>query len=446
MAKLFSRLGRTRPSDAPIATIKPTECDVSDKAEGADKSKDGSLDEPADDGPALHPHVQVNAAFVDLADLDPEFLDKNGKEAIDLGLGTDNRVIETAHDFSTRLISLEDDPSLPVHTIRMWTIGLGLTCFGAVLGQIFTFRPQEYEVSALFLQIFAYVLGTGWYKVLPKPSKGRFWEILNPGPFNIKEHVCITVMASTGSNGALAISTFAAEKLFYNIDLNYGVAIFTLIGEWLSAAIGPSSAQYSPIGYCAASQFFGYGLGGLFRSILVYPTFAVWPSLIPSVSLIETLHREPDLASQKKRYRFFWIGFVAIFVWEWFPEIIAPTLTGISVFCLANRTSPNFTRLFGGSNGNEGLGLFSIGLDWLQITSLPLYMPWATTVSKGLGVVLCIVVSIAGYFGNAWNAKNYPFLGQNLFYENGTRYHQNLILDAHFNLNKTALAEQGESS
>ncbi|KDE06510.1 hypothetical protein MVLG_03161 [Microbotryum lychnidis-dioicae p1A1 Lamole] len=411
MAKLFSRFGRRRSSDAPIATIKPTECDVSEKAEDADESKDASLDEPADDGPAIHPHVQVNAAFVDRADLDPEFLDKNGRE----------RVIETAHDFCTRLISLEDDPSLPVHTIRMWTIGLGLTCFGAVLGQIFTFRPQEYDVSGLFLQIFAYVLGTGWYKVFPKPGKGRFWEIFNPGPFNIKEHVCITVMASTGSHGALAISTFAAEKLFYNIDLNYGVAIFTLI----------------------ASQFFGYGLGGLFRLILVYPTFAVWPSLIPSVSLIETLHREPDLASQKKRYRFFWIGFIAIFVWEWFPEIIAPTLTGISVFCLANRTNPNFTRVFGGSNGNEGLGLFSIGLDWLQITSLPLYMPWATTVSKGLGVVLCIVVSIAGYFGNVWNAKNYPFLGQNLFYENGTRYHQSLILDAHFNLNKTALAEQG---
>lgn len=40
-------------------------------------------------------------------------------------------------DVATRLISLEDDPALPVFTLRMWFLGLGLSCFGAVLGQIF---------------------------------------------------------------------------------------------------------------------------------------------------------------------------------------------------------------------------------------------------------------------------------------------------------------------
>jgi hypothetical protein len=53
--------------------------------------------------------------------------------------------------------------------------------------------------------------------------------------------------------------------------------------------------------------------------------------------------------------------FIAIFVWEWFPEYIAPTLTGISIFCLANKNSPWFTRVFGGAAGNEGLGAFLIG-------------------------------------------------------------------------------------
>ncbi|SGZ22599.1 BQ5605_C022g09508 [Microbotryum silenes-dioicae] len=62
-------------------------------------------------------HIQENNAFLDAADLDPEFLDKNGKE----------RPIETAQDFATRLMSLEDDPSMQVHTVRMWTIGIALT-------------------------------------------------------------------------------------------------------------------------------------------------------------------------------------------------------------------------------------------------------------------------------------------------------------------------------
>ncbi len=56
-----------------------------------------------------------------------------------------------------------------------------------------------------------------------------------------------------------------------------------------------------------------------------------------------------------------------IFIWEIFPEWMFPLLTGFSVFCLANQRSTDFTRVFGGSNGNEGLGLLSIGFDWQYI-------------------------------------------------------------------------------
>ncbi|SCV68960.1 BQ2448_1980 [Microbotryum intermedium] len=360
--------------------------------------------------------LQENNAFLDAADLDPEFLDKNGKE----------RPIETAQDFATRLVSLEDDPSLQVHTVRMWTIGIALTVFGGVMGEILKFRPQTLDVSALFF------MGVAWHKALPKAEKGRFWAILNPGPFNIKEHVCITVMAGAD-----------------NISQKDSLAIMTLI----------------------ASQFCGYGLAGLFRSVVVCPTYAVWPSLIPTVALVDTLQaltlrnthsRDHDLSVQKHRYKVFWIVLGTAFAWEWFPQVIAPTLTGISVFCttrlelmspfladaslspsLANRTNTNFTRLFGGTTGAEGLGLFSISFDWLSITSVPLFQPWGTTVSQGAGVVLAAVVSIAGYYGNVWNTRQLPMLGSTLFYGNGSLYNQSLILDQDHQLNKTALAIQG---
>lgn len=53
--------------------------------------------------------------------------DANGKE----------KVLETAEDFATALVSLEDDPTLPIHTFRMWFSGLGLAVFGAVLAMLF---------------------------------------------------------------------------------------------------------------------------------------------------------------------------------------------------------------------------------------------------------------------------------------------------------------------
>ncbi|SCV71209.1 BQ2448_2797 [Microbotryum intermedium] len=371
--------------------------------------------------PAAAHHVAAPDAAV--ADLDPRNLLANGKE----------RPIETAEDISTRCISLEDDPTLIVHTLRMWVIGLGLTCFAAVLGQIFYFRPQTVFVSQLFLQVIAFILGKAWSKALPNADKGRFWAILNPCDFNIKEHVAILVMSSTATDSALAISVFAAEELYYNVTPSYGVAIFTLLG----------------------SQLFGYGIAGLMRSFTVFPTYIVFPNLIPTVALFDALHRDPHGPSQKKRLKFFWMVFAIIFCWEWIPEFVAATLTGISIFwqvllrsSLARRHSPWITRIFGGSNGNEGLGMFSICLDWNYVGSGggslgALFTPFSTQISLYCGVALCIILFCACYVNDVWHAQNFPFLSQQLFYLNGTEYDQLAILNPDFSLNPDKLAQQG---
>ncbi|GAA5917230.1 hypothetical protein JCM5296_002400 [Sporobolomyces johnsonii] len=340
----------------------------------------------------------------------------NGKE----------RPIETAEDIATRCMSLEDDPEMVVHTFRMYFLGLGLTCFSAVLGQIFYFRPQTVYVSQLFLQIIAFILGRLWHQVLPGAHRGKFWKFLNPCEFTLKEHVAVLIMSSTSASSAEAISVFAADELYYNITPNYGVAIFTLLG----------------------SQLFGYGLAGLTRSFTVFPTYIVYPNLVPTVNLFDTLHRDKDVSAQKKRLRLFWIVFIAIFVWEFIPEFVAPTLTGISIFCLARRNSAWFTRIFGGSNGNEGLGMFALCFDWNYVGSGggslgALFTPFTTQVSQFMGVGLCCILSCTMYYTNAWKAQNFPFLSQELFYENGTTYDQTLILNPDYSLNETGLAEQG---
>jgi len=249
---------------------------------------------------------------------------------------------------------------------------------------------------------------------------------MNPGPFNIKEHVAITIMSSTASSSALAISIFAAQDLYYNVRPNAAVGIFTLI----------------------CSQLIGYGIAGIMRKFLVYPTFAVYPQLMPTVQLFDALHRGKEAVMQKKRLRFFWIVFIGIFVWEWFPEYIAPTLTGISIFCLANQKSPWFTRVFGGAAGNEGLGAFSICLDWAYVgsgggTIGSLFTPLSTQMSLYGGTAICMIAFCACYAKNTWNTQNFPFLTQLLYYQNGTEYDQLSILNDDFTLNEEKLAVQG---
>ncbi|BGP19367.1 hypothetical protein JCM10213v2_007456 [Rhodosporidiobolus nylandii] len=358
--------------------------------------------------------VDDGVGFMDRVD-DSNLL-ANGKE----------RPIETAEDIATRCISLEDDPTLPIQTFRMYFLGLGLTCFAAVLGQIFYFRPQTVYVSQLFLQVIAFILGKAWEQFLPGPKHGKFWAFVNPGTFNIKEHVAILIMSSTASSSAEAISVFAADELYYGIKPNYGVCIFTLM----------------------ASQLFGFGIAGLMRAFCVFPTYIVYPNLVPVVNLFDALHRDKNIANQKKRLRFFWIIFITIFVWQWVPEFLAPTLTGISIFCLARRDSAWFTRIFGGSNGNEGLGMFSLCLDWNYVGSGggslgALFTPFTTQLSQYAGVGLCCILFTSMYATNAWNAARFPFLSQDLFYKNGSQYSQLTILNADYSLNETALEEQG---
>ena len=132
-------------------------------------------------------------------------------------------------------------------------------------------------------------------------------------------------------------------------------------------------------------------------AVLLYPSKMLYPVILPLVSMFDAFFK--DAAAAQRKLKLFWVAFIwlvvhksqrltstlynkhvdlfdtlnlflydSIFFWEIFPEWIFPLLTGISIFCLANPRSADFTRIFGGSGGNEGLGFLSICLDWQYIS------------------------------------------------------------------------------
>ncbi|KAI0653830.1 oligopeptide transporter [Cubamyces menziesii] len=177
----------------------------------------------------------------------------------------------------------------------------------------------------------------------------------------------------------------------------------------------------------------GYGLTGIARSYLVYPTWAVYPFLMPQVQLFDAIHRGKGIFLQRKLRIFFWAILVAI---------LSSTLTGISIICLADRKSAWVTRIFGGAAGNEGLGLFALSLDWNYAIG-SLFTPLSTQLSLYAGVVVCVISFCLCYASNVWHAQNFPFLSQLLFSENGTQYNQLAILNDDFTLNNTKLEQEG---
>ncbi|TID18028.1 OPT superfamily oligopeptide transporter [Venturia nashicola] len=297
---------------------------------------------------------------------------------------------ESAKDLITEVIHAEDDPSLNPWTFRMWFIGIGLSTFGGTLATIYYFKPQAVVVSTVFLAVAA-----------------------------------IVVMGSAAANAPLAIEVLAVSKLYYGLVLNAAVGIFMV---W-------------------SSQCLGYGFAGLLRRTLVYPTKMLFPSNLPMNSLLEALHG--DKIEVGKKLRVFYIGFLVLFFYEIIPEWIMPVLIGVSVVCLAKRDSLLITNLFGGSNGNEGLGLFNLSFDWQYIANpSPLWYPLQTLFNNFIGYVLCVAVFVGVYYGNIWNSKSFPFLSQSLYTDqsngtNFTSFNQTAVLDKDYKVDLAKVAEQG---
>jgi OPT family oligopeptide transporter len=299
--------------------------------------------------------------------------------------------------------------------------GVGLSAFGSALATIFLFKPQSVSVSVIFLTVISYVAGNAMAAI---PRYGVIGRWLNPHDFNSKEHLAIIVMSGSASGAAYATEVLATQKLYYNVVPSTTVAILLLL----------------------SSQLLGYGMAGVLRQSLVYPTKMLWPGTLPLNSLIETLHR--DRSEMKKRFNFFWIIFSVVAVWELFPQYVAPFLTGVSIFCLVNRQSVVFTNIFGGSNGNEGLGLLALSFDWQYITTGCFVSPLITLTNGFIGYILCIALFIGLYYGNVWNALDFPFLSQELFSSNSSSaqfqvYNQSAILDENFEVDTSTLDALG---
>ncbi|THW83937.1 OPT superfamily oligopeptide transporter [Aureobasidium pullulans] len=281
-------------------------------------------------------------------------------------------VLETAEDLVTQILDTEDDPFEESLTFRTWFLGIGLSIFASVLQEIFYFKPQTIFVSLVFLTVIAYVLGDAMAFAIPRRGWLRY---LNPHEFNQKEHAAITIMASAAAVSALATEALAAQALFYGGYPSVGAGIFIVL----------------------SSQLLGFGVAGMLRDILVYPTKMLWPMTLPVTTLLQTIHK--DKAETKQRMRVWYIIFFCLFFWEILPEYIFIVLTGVSIVCLADQHNLVITNLFGGASGNEGLGFLSLCFDWNYIAAFnsPLWYPLQTTVNMLIGICGCYILFMATF-------------------------------------------------
>ncbi|KAJ5805927.1 OPT peptide transporter Mtd1 [Penicillium pulvis] len=339
-------------------------------------------------------------------------------------------VIRNGLDVSNFLVSTRDDgdPSL---TFRSIVLGTVFTALSSVITMLYTFKPVQVSVSAVFLQLLVFVFGEAWAFFTPNPDRlktswlRKTFKFFNFGqPFGIKEHVVASLIASSGNNGLSGVEVYAIERLFYDRGISATTAVL---------------ATFS-ISLC------GFVLAGALRSLIVYPAEMVYWSTLPQVVLFQNLHFDRK-ANQERLKKFGWaLGLAA--AWEFFPAYIVPWAGGLSVFCLASMKAPTKTRtifatVFGGASSNEGMGLLNFSLDWQYIQSTYLSLPFKQQVNTWIGYVIWYPAMLGLYYSNTWNAKSFPFMSTSLFSSNGSTFSTTSILNSQGIIDEAKLEATG---
>ncbi|KAF2972195.1 hypothetical protein GQX73_g1462 [Xylaria multiplex] len=207
------------------------------------------------------------------------------------------------------------DEDLPCSTIRAWTIGLSLTFVGAAVNTLFSLRAPSIGLGPLIAQIVAWVMGRMWERVVPQKQITLFGVKceLNPGPFSIKEHAIIVVMASVSFSVAYATDIILAQVVFYK--QNFGILFQLLI--------------------VISTQSLGYGIAGIMRKFLVYPASMIWPSTLVAIALMNAM----------------WFGLVTVVscVYYFIPGFFAQFLSVTAIATWLAPQNPIVNQIFGGA-------------------------------------------------------------------------------------------------
>ncbi|KAI3404444.2 OPT2 [Candida oxycetoniae] len=309
-----------------------------------------------------------------------------------------------------------DDPTMYVETIRVYIIGIVWTGLGAVINQFFVERQPAITLAMSVVQVFLYPSGILLEWILPKWKFKVFGQTfdLNPGPYNWKEQMLATIFCSVTGGGTSYVSSnilMQKSELFYDnkwVDFGYQVLLIL------------------------STNFLGIGLAGIMRKFAVYPVQALWPSILPNLSLNRAL-----LTPNKKEiingwrisgYNFFFIVFALSFLWFWVPDYLFQAL---STFNWLTWIKPNNLNLAVVTGSVGGLGLNPItSFDWNVISfNSPLNVPFYNQANYIVGMFLGFFCILGVWYSNYKWTGYLPINSNRLFTNTGKKYNVRAVVN-----------------
>ncbi|KAJ6443632.1 small oligopeptide transporter, OPT family [Purpureocillium lavendulum] len=326
-----------------------------------------------------------------------------------------------------------DDPATPANTFRAWFLGSAFAILGTGIDQFFSLRYPSIFVVSYVAQLLSYPCGVFMAKALPTRAVplGPLSFTLNPGPFNQKEHMVITIMSNVaygGYNGT-AYVTYMVQVL--KLDMFFGNRTLADSAGW-------------QILMALSTQLIGYGAAGVSRRILVYPAEMIWPRCLAQIALNKALHHDDgsrELSSGWKlsRNRFLLYAFGGMFLYFWLPNYL---FNALSIFNWMTWISPENTKLAIITGSICGMGINPIPtLDWNWATSLldPIVTPFFSTANVFAGAFIAVALAIIPvYWSNLFNSAHVPINSNYVFDNLGQPYNISRVLNEDFTLDEEA--------
>lgn len=132
---------------------------------------------------------------------------------------------------------------------------------------------------------------------LPRWLGGQSFSF-NPGPFNVKEHTLVVMMANVGISPAYGLHAIVSADLWYNRQFGFGFSILFIL----------------------ATQLTGFCLAGLSRRFVIWPASMIWPEALVVATNLNAFHAEDDgFGGGVSRFRFLLIVMGAAAAYSWLP-------------------------------------------------------------------------------------------------------------------------------
>lgn len=318
---------------------------------------------------------------------------------------------------------IEDEPDEEYETIRAYVVSVLWSCAGSVLATFFAIRYPSISMNGVALQLIIAYTGRlirfipDWSIPLGFGKRIRW----GGGAWSFKEQMLATAGMGVGNQAPYSLNVIVAmsNEHFYGFKEanDFGFIILLTL----------------------ATNAMGFGLAGMFRVFLIYPTRMLWYSVLPSLSMSRALvlgekERENINGWKLKGWEFFWIFSLAEFCWYWVTDFL---FIFLGEFDWMAWISPHNNNLLSVCGVTEGLAVNPFpSLDWSIFGPGAMVTPYFSTMGYLGGMAISACAICVMFWTNVRYTAYIPINTNELYDNQGNVFDVSRVLDENHNLDE----------